>query len=72
MALRGISDIIICYRGRFTVWELKRSEKEFLKGSDRQPLQQYHIDKVKEAGGRGEFVYPENFEEKLNELLNNN
>lgn len=68
MALRGISDIIICYQGRFTCWELKRSEKEARKTTGRIVLQKYHIQKVKEAGGMGEFVYPENFEEKFREL----
>lgn len=69
LALRGIPDIIICYRGKYIAWELKRSEKEALKKTGRIVQQRYNIQKIREAGGIGEVVYPENFEDKLRELL---
>ena len=68
-AIRGISDIIGCYKGKFFAWELKRSEKEAQKTTGRIALQKYHISLVKKAGGIGEIIYPENFEEKLAEMI---
>ena len=68
-SLRGISDIIGCYNGRFFAWELKRSEKEAQKETGRIVLQRHNIGKVQLAGGIGQVVYPENFEECLEELL---
>jgi len=69
LALRGIPDIIGCYKGRFFAWELKRSEKEGLKKTGRIALQRHIIRKIQLAGGEGEIVYPENLEKKLSELL---
>lgn len=69
LALRGIPDIIGCYRGRFFAWELKRSEQEAKKKTGRIVLQRHVINTIRKAGGIGEIVYPENLEEKLNELL---
>lgn len=68
MAIRGIPDIIGCYKGRFFAWELKRSEAESHKMTGRIVLQKYIISLIRKAGGIGEFVYPENFEERLEEL----
>ena len=67
-AIRGIPDIIGCYKGKFFAWELKRSEKES-RSSGRAALQKYTIGLVRKAGGIGEFVYPENYKEKFNELI---
>lgn len=63
VARLGIPDLIGVYRGRFFAWELKSKE-----GSPSQ-IQSWTLTKIQEAGGIGEVVYPENFEEKLAELL---
>jgi hypothetical protein len=46
----GVSDIICCYRGRFLSLEVKTPQGRVA------PLQEYHLDKVREAGGIGEIV----------------
>lgn len=69
-AIRGIPDIIGSYKGRFFAWELKRSEKVAHQWRDGHELQKYNINKINESGGIGRIVYPENFKECLEELLN--
>jgi len=69
-AIRGIPDIIGCYKGMFFAWELKRSEKEASKKRDGYELQKYNIKKINDSGGIGRIVYPENFKECLEELFN--
>jgi len=79
-ALRGIPDIIgscLSPSGKFFGWELKRSKDEVyykskkgMKLTGRTALQWHNIQKIRKSGGIGEFVYPENFEEKFQELLN--
>jgi hypothetical protein len=69
LALRGIPDVIGCYRGRFFAWELKKSEKEANKKGGRIALQRYILKTIRNAGGVGEIVFPENFEQKYQELL---
>ena len=64
-AIRGIPDIIICYKGQFFAWELKRSEKH-----QATALQKHNIAKINKAGGYAAIVYPENFAEELEKLLN--
>ena len=68
-SIRGIPDIIGCYKGRFFAWELKRSQKEAAKTTGRIVLQKHNIGKIQICGGIAELVYPENFESKLAELL---
>lgn len=63
MAIRGIPDLIICYKGKFFAWELKREKKEA------SPLQKYNIANIRKADGQAEVVYPENFEEMKLKLL---
>jgi hypothetical protein len=69
-AIRGIPDLIICYKGRFIAWELKRSEKVALIWRDGHELQKYNIKKICDSGGIARVVYPENFKDSLEELLN--
>ncbi len=69
LALRGLPDIIGCYRGRFFAWELKRDVKEASKKTGRIVLQRYILGLIRKAGGIGEIVHPGNFEAKLQELL---
>lgn len=69
LALRGIPDIIGCYKGRFFAWELKRSAKEASKTSGRIVLQKHFLGHINRAGGIGEIVHPDNLDQKLSELL---
>lgn len=69
-AIRGIPDLIICYKGRFIAWELKRSEKVASTWRDGHELQKYNIKKICDSGGIARVVYPENFKDSLEELLN--
>lgn len=62
VAIRAIPDLLICYKGRFFAWELKRT------GKDATVHQQYNLDKINEAGGIARVVTPANFEEALKEL----
>ena len=64
LGLRGIADLIICSRGRFVAWELKAT-----KGSAVTPLQLHFLKEVRNCGGIGRVVYPENFKECLEEVL---
>lgn len=68
-SLRGIADVIGCYRGRFFAWELKKSQAEAHKDRDGHKLQLFYLEKVKTSGGLGRVVYPENFEECWAELI---
>lgn len=68
-AIRGIPDIIGSYKGRFFAWELKRSKKVAETWRDGHELQKYNIKKINDSGGIGRIVYPENFNECLEELL---
>lgn len=68
-AIRGIPDLIISYKGRFIAWELKRSKVAAGQWRDGHELQKYNLLKINKSGGIGRVVYPENFEECLEELL---
>lgn len=69
LALRGLPDIIGCYKGKFFAWELKRSKQEAAKNTGRIVLQRYLLTLITQAGGIGRVVYPDNLEECLQELL---
>jgi len=64
VALRGVPDMLICYKGKFFAWELKTDTG---KPTD---LQNYVINKIKQAGGVARVVTPKTFEEAMEELLN--
>ena len=68
-AIRGIPDVIGCFRGRFFCLELKASSKLARRTTGRIVLQKHNIERVRAAGGYGAIVYPENFEEVINQLL---
>lgn len=65
----GIPDKIICYRGRFIAWEIKRSQADADKDRQGHALQRWIKEKIQEAGGIARTVYPENFKECLEEIL---
>lgn len=64
LALLGIPDYIICYKGNFIAWELKKDEK-----SKPSKLQDFILNKIYEAGGLARIVHPLNFEYQLEQLL---
>lgn len=68
LSLRGLPDIIGCYQGRFFAWELKRDKKEASKKTGRIVLQKHILGLIRKAGGIGEIVHPDNFQQKLKEL----
>lgn len=68
-SLRGYPDIIGSYQGRFFGWELKRSLQEAQKQTGRIVLQRHILRLIQLSGGIGELIHPDNFEEKLSELL---
>ena len=68
-SLRGLPDIIGCYKGQFFGWELKRSLQEAQKQTGRIVLQRYILSLIQRAGGIGELVHPDNLDDKLRELL---
>ena len=69
LSVRGIPDIIGVYRGHFFAWELKKDLPETRRRTGRIVLQRHVLQLIKKAGGTGEFVCPENFENKLQALL---
>ena len=69
LSLRGLPDLVGCYRGRFFGWELKKDEASTRHTTGRIVLQRHILQRIKRAGGVGEFVCPENYQEKLAQLL---
>jgi hypothetical protein len=68
-SIRGLPDIVGCYRGVFFAWELKKDLSEASKRTGRIVLQRHILSLIRRCGGIGEVVYPENFEECLKNLL---
>lgn len=64
VALRGVPDLLICYRGHFHAWELKTDKGKV------EDLQAFVIEKINKAGGRARVVTPTTFKQALEELLN--
>lgn len=65
LSIMGIPDILGCVNGRFVAWELKKSKKDHP-----EPLQQRTLNLIAKAGGVAEVVYPENLDQKFQDLLN--
>lgn len=69
LSVRGIPDIIGVYRGQFFAWELKKNLQETRRRTGRIVLQRYILGQIRKAGGIAEFVCPENYQDKLQQLL---
>lgn len=63
VAILGIPDVECGIEGLYVALECKRSKSARL-----QPLQQYTIDKINNAGCFARITYPENWDEVLREL----
>ena len=64
LSIKGVPDIIGCLKGKFFAWELKA-----FKGAGKAKLQVFMLKRIRAAGGIGHFVYPENFDDCYQELL---
>src|SRR3989304_2719073 len=64
VSVRGIPDIIGCYRGRLFAWEIKVKKNKVGKRS----LQAYNLKCIKLAGGISREVNPLNFKDAMEEL----
>lgn len=61
--IQGIPDLIILFRHRWAALEVKASEH-----SKQRPNQEYYVDKMDNMSF-AEFIYPENEDEVLQDLL---
>lgn len=68
-SIRGIPDIIGCTNGTFFALEVKKNEAESLHTTGRIVLQKHNMDKIRRAGGYASFVYPENVDNVIAELI---
>lgn len=60
--IQGIPDWTIIYKDKWAILECKRE-----KNADRQPNQEYYVEKLNDMGFAA-FIYPENKDEVLGEL----
>jgi Holliday junction resolvase len=60
--VRGIPDILGCFKGKFYALELKVGKN---KATD---LQKYTVDEINENEGKAYVVYPDNFPEVLESI----
>lgn len=60
----GVPDLLICYRGRFIAIEVKAENGKPSK------LQEYNIEKLKEAGALAIILYPKDWESFKEEIEN--
>lgn len=62
-SIRGIPDLLICYKGKFVAWELKTND------GVTDVLQDFTLGKITQAGGVARVVQPRNLEKHVQELL---
>jgi hypothetical protein len=67
-SIRGLPDIVGCYKGRFFGWELKKSLADTRKQTGRIVLQRHRLQQIQKAGGHAALVCPENLDESLEDL----
>lgn len=64
VGIRGTPDVLLCYKGRFYAFELKKDSR-----ARASAIQLYNIEKIQEAGGIGYIVYPGNYLEVLEDCF---
>ena len=64
----GIPDLIGCYNGWFVAMEVKKSESEARKNTGPIARQKHTLRQINGCHGLGYIVYPENFDEVMNDL----
>lgn len=67
LSVMGIPDLIGVVNGRFVALELKKNKQEL--GKSRSKLQRYVLSKIEEAGGYSIFLYPENKDKVMRDLV---
>lgn len=63
VSIRGIPDLLICYKGNFVAWELKTDI------GTPEALQEYTLNNIRKAGGAARIVTPSNVAEAFMEDL---
>jgi len=63
VSVRGVPDLLVCYRGQFIALELKTDAGKL------DPLQGYILDNIAKAGGISRVVTPKNVKEIFEELF---
>jgi hypothetical protein len=66
-SVRGIPDIICCINGKYIELEVKKDKNELSK--PRHKLQEYEMQKTRNANGWAFTVYPDNWEEVKSLLI---
>lgn len=61
---QGIQDLLVSYGNRCAWLEVKQS-----KNAKRRPNQDYYVDLVNSQGGFARFIYPENEDTVLKEMI---
>lgn len=61
--IQGVPDLLILHKNKWAVLECKKSAK-----AKHQPNQDYYVDKM-DAMSFARFVYPENKDEVMNDLM---
>jgi hypothetical protein len=69
LAIRGIPDLIGCYKGLFFALELKKDISSTRATTGRIVLQKYVIGLINKAGGFARISCPETFEQDLADLI---
>ena len=69
VAIRGTPDRLGVVNGNFIALELKTSKEESLIENETITLQRYELMKIREAGGYASFLYPENLESVMADLI---
>lgn len=62
--IQGIPDWSVIYEGKHAYLEIKKDKK-----AKHQPNQDYYINKANSSNGFGRFVYPENENEVITDMI---